>query len=243
MQIRMAGGSDIGRVRKNNQDSFYFDAAHGVVIVADGIGGRKGGEIASKIAVDGMRDSFLESDVLRPEEIRPFLTSAVERVNQSVMSQGEIQSEYRGMGTTLNSVFFMADHAHIAHVGDSRTYLIERGGMWQLSIDHNIETFISRGWMKREDLAPGTRDSALVKSVGLTERCEVDLYSIKLREGQIFVTCSDGLTGMVGDRRILEVVKEHVSNLNRLPKALIDEANRNGGKDNITVVTAQVRSV
>jgi serine/threonine protein phosphatase PrpC len=242
MRIKMAGASDIGRVRKNNQDSLYYDAAQGMVIVADGIGGRKGGEIASKMAVDGLREAYLQSDKLRVQEINPFLSSAVEKTNRDIFEHGESHPEVRGLGTTLNSIFFLGDSATIAHVGDSRSYLIEKNAMWQLTIDHNIETFLSRGWMNREDIAPGTRDSALVKSLGIVAHCEVDLYHLRLREGQIFLTCSDGLTGMVGDKRILEIVRDNSSQIHLLPRILIDEANKNGGRDNITVVISQVRS-
>lgn len=243
MQIRMAGASDIGRVRKNNQDSFYYDAAHGLAIVADGIGGRKGGEIASKMAVEGMRDAYLQTDLLRHEEITPFIGTSVDKVNQSIMQHGEKDPDVKGMGTTLNFLLFVSDRVHIAHVGDSRTYLYYKDNLWQLTLDHNIETFIARGWMTRDQVLPGTRDGALVRSVGLTERCEVDIYDLKLQTGEIFITCSDGLSGMVEDKRILQLVKENEGNISRLPKVLVDEANKNGGKDNVTVVISQVKAV
>jgi protein phosphatase len=243
MQIRMAGASDIGRVRKNNQDSFYYDAAHGLAIVADGIGGRKGGEIASKMAVEGMRDAYLQTEMLRHEEITPFIGTAVDKVNLSIVEAGEKDLDIKGMGTTMNFLLFVSDRVYVAHVGDSRTYLYYQDHLWQLTLDHNIETFVARGWMNRDQIVPGTRDAALVRSMGLTTRCEVDIYDLKLRTGEIFITCSDGLSGMVDDKKILQIVRENSDNITRLPKILIDEANRNGGKDNVTVVVSQVKAV
>ncbi len=243
MRIKMAGSTHVGRVRKNNQDSFYFDSTHGIAVVADGIGGRKGGEVASQLAVTGMRDALIKVERLRPEEINPFLSSTVDRVNNQIIERGEIDPGITGMGTTLNFLLFVGDRVHIAHLGDSRTYLYDRGHLWQLTIDHNIETFIERGWMNKSDIAPNTQEGALVRSMGLTGRCEADLYDIKLRSGQIYLTCSDGLTGMVSDRKISEIISHHSANLSKLPKVLIDEANKNGGKDNTTVVVSQVVEV
>lgn len=239
----MAGATDVGRARKMNQDSFYYDGTQGIAIVADGIGGRKGGEIASRMAVEGMRDAFLETDSLRHEEITPFLTAAVDRVNNGIIAMGEKEANIKGMGTTLNFLMFAADRLHVAHVGDSRTYLYYKGHLWQLTIDHSIETFLARGWMSPDAIAPGTKEGALVRSIGLSGRCEVDIYDKKIRTDEIFITCSDGLSNMVDDRRIAEVITKYEGNIGKLPKALIDEANRNGGKDNITVVVSQVREV
>ena len=243
MRIKMSGSTHVGRVRKNNQDSFYFDSTHGIAIVADGIGGRKGGEVASQMAVAGMKDEFIKADCLRTEEINPFLSSTVDRVNQGIIERGELDPSIKGMGTTLNFLLFVADKLHIAHLGDSRTYLYDRGHLWQLTLDHNIETFIERGWMKQSDIAPNTQEGDLVRSMGLAGRCEADLYEIKLRSGQIFLTCSDGLTGMVSDRKISEIITQNANNISKLPKVLIDAANQNGGKDNITVVVSQVVGV
>lgn len=239
----MSGLTHVGRVRKNNQDSFYFDSTQGIAIVADGIGGRKGGEIASQMAVSGMKDEFIKVECLRTEEINPFLSATVDRVNQGIIERGEVDSAVTGMGTTLNFLLFVGDRLHIAHLGDSRTYLYDRGNLWQLTLDHNIETFIERGWMKKSDVAPNTQEGALVRSMGLIGRCEADLYEIKIRSGQIFLTCSDGLTGMVSDRKISEIISQNTENIAKLPKILIDAANKNGGKDNTTVVVSQVVGV
>ncbi len=236
----MAGSTDIGRVRKMNQDSLFFDEVQGLAIVADGIGGRKGGEIASRMAVEGLRQAFLESDVIRHEEIKPFLSSSLDQINQKIIERGNEEVERSGMGTTLNGLMFVGDRLHIAHVGDSRTYLFHKGHLWQLTIDHSVKVFVERGWIPKNQVQQGMRDSAIVRSLGLTPRCEVDLYEVPLKAGEIFLTCSDGLTGMVDDRKIAGIIRAHEDNIEKLPGLLIAEANRNGGRDNITVVVSRV---
>ena len=239
MLVNMVGATDIGRKRKTNQDSIFFDEPQGLGIVADGIGGRKGGEIASSLAVNGLRKAFLASDRIRHEEINSFLVSAVDKVNQEIIERGNHESEIAGMGTTINCVMFVGDKCHIAHIGDSRTYLWYEKHLFLLTLDHNVGNFVERGWLPKA--ASGTRDGALVRAVGLAQRCEVDIYEMKLRKGQIFLTCSDGLSGMVEDRQIAKLISENVHQFEKLPQILIDAANRNGGKDNITVLLSQVK--
>jgi protein phosphatase len=239
MRVRMYGKSDIGRVRKKNQDSYYIDANLGLAVVADGIGGRVGGEVASKMAVDGMKKALIEIEALRHEEIAPFLIAGVDSVNQQIVTRGQ-NPETLGMGTTLNCLLFVGDRVYIAHVGDSRTYLYYKGNLWQLTLDHNIKVYAERGWLPKDSVSDTTKSGALVRALGLSEQCEVDIYDKELRPGEFLLTCSDGLTGMVSDRRITTLIREHESNPENIPGVLIQEANRNGGKDNITVVISQV---
>jgi len=242
LKLEMYGASDVGKVRKTNQDSFYCNALQGMAIVADGIGGRKGGEVASRIAVDGMRRAIVSCEQLRHEEINPFLVSAVDTVNSEIITSGNVKG-LPGMGTTLECAMFVGDRVHLAHVGDSRTYLFYKGQFWQLTIDHNLKTFIDRGWMIKSEIAPKMmKEEALVKALGLTHRCEIDVYSKELKDGEIYLTCSDGLSSMVEMKRIASIMKEHSSKPESLPKYLIEEANRAGGKDNVTVVITTVQS-
>jgi protein phosphatase len=236
----MAGLSDIGRRRKANQDSMYFDSAHGMAIVADGIGGRRGGEVASSMAVAGLKQAFMSADKIRHEEVAGFLGATVDQVNQEILVHGQVNAEVEGLGTTLNGLVFVGSRLYIAHVGDSRTYMLKGGNFWQLTIDHNIETFVRRGWMPKSVLEGQNKASALVRSLGLTPKVEIDVYEVELSGGETFVTCSDGLSGMVEDRRIAEILARNIRAHEKLPKLLVDEANRNGGRDNITVVVSQV---
>lgn len=237
----MVGATDVGRRRKSNQDSLYYDEPAGFGIVADGIGGRSGGEIASSMAVNGLRKAFMNSDRIRHEEINPFLINSVDKMNAEILERGRREEEIAGMGTTLNCLMFVGDKLHLAHVGDSRTYLYYRKHIFQLTIDHSVGNFLERGWLPRSAVHSGAKESALVRAMGLGERCEVDLYEIKLRPGQLFITCSDGLSGMIDDRRLAQIITENLEHFDRLPQILIDAANAAGGRDNITVLLSLVR--
>ena len=237
----MVGATDVGRRRKSNQDSLYYDEPAGFGLVADGIGGRSGGEIASSMAVNGLRKAFLNSDRIRHEEINPFLISTLDRINGEVLERGRREPEIAGMGTTLNCLMFVGDRLHLAHVGDSRTYLYYKKHLFQLTFDHSVGNFIERGWIPRSAVQGSAKDGALVRAIGLSDRCELDLYEIAIKPGQIFLTCSDGLTGMVDDRKIAQIIGENLDQFERLPKVLIDAANAAGGKDNITVLASHVR--
>ena len=237
----MIGATDVGRRRKSNQDSLYYDELSNFGIVADGIGGRKGGEIASSLAVNGLRKAFMNSDRIRHEEVGPFLTSAVDKMNSEILERGRKEQEILGMGTTLNCLMFVGEKLHIAHVGDSRTYLYYKKHLFQLTLDHSVGNFLERGWLPKSAVQPGAKEGALVRALGLGERIDVDIYEIALKPGQLFLTCSDGLTGMVEDRRIAQIITENLDQFESLPKLLIDAANAAGGRDNITVLLSHVR--
>lgn len=241
MQVRMIGATDVGRRRKSNQDSLYYDEPAGFGIVADGIGGRSGGEIASSMAVNGLRKSFLNSERIRHEEITPFLVSSVDKMNQEILERGRREQEIAGMGTTLNCLMFVGDKLHLAHVGDSRTYLYFKKHLFQLTLDHSVGNFLERGWLPKSAVQPGAKDGALVRAMGLADRCDVDIYEIQLKPGQLYLTCSDGLSGMMEDRKIAQLITENMDQFEKLPKILIDAANAAGGKDNITVLLSHVR--
>jgi protein phosphatase len=145
------------------------------------------------------------------------------------------------MGTTLNCLMFVGDKLHLAHVGDSRTYLYYKKHLFQLTLDHNVAVFLERGWLPKSAVQPGAKDGALVRAMGLADHCDVDIYEIPLKPGQVFLTCSDGLSGMVDDRRIAQLITENLDQFDMLPKVLIDAANAAGGKDNITVLLSHVR--
>jgi protein phosphatase len=241
VQVRMVGATDVGRRRKSNQDSLYYDEPAGFGIVADGIGGRNGGEIASSMAVNGLRRAFMNTESIRYEEINPFLISSVDKMNLEILERGRREEEIAGMGTTLNCLMFVGEKLHLAHVGDSRTYLYYKKHIFQLTLDHSVGNFLERGWLPKSAVQPGAKEGALVRAMGLGERCDVDIYEMKLKPGQLFLTCSDGLSGMLEDRKIAQIITENLDQFEKLPKVLIDAANAAGGKDNITVLLSLVR--
>jgi serine/threonine protein phosphatase PrpC len=241
MRIRMAGATDVGRKRKSNQDSIFFDETQGIGVVADGIGGRKGGEVASSIAVDSIKKAFQSVEMIRHGEVNGFLVTAIDTLNADILARGQFEPEIAGMGTTVNCLAFVGDRLHLAHIGDSRTYLYQDGQIFQLTIDHNVGTFAARGLLKGDIAAYGAKEEALVKALGLNPICEADIYEMQVKPGQIFITCSDGLSGMVPDNEIAAIIRKNQSKLTELPKLLISAANAAGGRDNITVLVTEIR--
>ncbi len=240
MRIKMYGDSNIGKVRSINQDSFYYNELHGIAICADGIGGRPGGEVASATAVERVRQAFLDCKTIRADEVPKFLIRSIDKANRDIIKRGEAEDRYKGMGTTINVLLFLNENLYIAHIGDSRTYLFNRDHLWQLTVDHSIEVYVDKGWIPEEALTSASKPSALVRALGLAQQCEPDIYQCKLAAGEIFLTCSDGLTAMVPDHRIRELIKNNLHRMTEIPMLLIDEANRGGGKDNITVIISEV---
>jgi serine/threonine protein phosphatase PrpC len=241
MRIRMAGATDIGRKRKANQDSIFYDESHGLGVVADGIGGRRGGEVASSIAVNSMKRVFLGTESIRHGEVNSFLVRAIDELNSDIIARGQMEPDIAGMGTTVNCLVFVGDRLHLAHVGDSRTYMYYGGHLFQLTIDHNVGTFSSKGWLNPDQVQPGAKDEALVKALGLSPNCEADIYEVALKPGQIFLSCSDGLSGMVPDNEIANIIRKNYSKFDAIPQLLIAAANEAGGRDNITVLLSEVR--
>ncbi|MCX6116679.1 MAG: protein phosphatase 2C domain-containing protein [Proteobacteria bacterium] len=241
MRIRMAGATDIGLKRKSNQDSIFYDEPHGLGLVADGIGGRRGGEVASSIAVNSLKKLFLDTDLVRYGEINSFLASTIDRINQDILARGQLEPEIAGMGTTLNCLLFVGNKLHLAHIGDSRTYLFQDEQFYQLTLDHNVQCFAERGWLKPGQYSPSAKPEALIRAVGLGPAVEVDVYEVDLVPGQVFLTCSDGLSGMVSDIGIADIMKKYRNRIDDLPKRLIEAANAGGGRDNITVLISEVR--
>lgn len=236
----MAGGTDRGRSRRTNQDSIFYDQNFGVGIIADGIGGRKGGEIASSLAVSHVRKSLQDGQSVRSDETRQFMINVIDRANLAIMSKGEQSKTHAGMGTTINCLWFRKKTLFLGHVGDSRTYLFYKGNMWQLTLDHNVGQFLERGWLKSSSLPNNWKGQALVRALGLSSYCDVDVYQRSIQPGEIYITASDGLFDMVRDHEICQLVNKNFDNLRNLPKILIKEANRRGGRDNITVLISKV---
>ena len=241
MRLMMYGDTNIGLVRKNNQDSIFFDSAMGLGVVADGIGGRRGGEVASSMVVNSIRDSFLSTDRIRHEEMPGFITDSIDRANREIFQKSLEDQDVTGMGTTVNCLLFNGKRVHIGHVGDSRTYLYDKGQLWQLTVDHSVHNFIKRGLIDASAVLPGAKPDALTRAVGLLEDVEVELYEIDFKRGQMLLSCSDGLSGMVKSKRIAEIMTESLSRPEKIPTKLIKEANLNGGRDNITVLVSQLR--
>ncbi|HEX2127949.1 MAG TPA: Stp1/IreP family PP2C-type Ser/Thr phosphatase [Solirubrobacterales bacterium] len=221
--------SDTGRQRTANEDALFARAP--LFAVADGMGGAQAGEVASRIAAE----SF-EPAERRDESPEVFLRSIAERANERIHSLAQHDSSRSGMGTTLTAALVEDDEVSLAHVGDSRAYLYREGELKMLTSDHSlVEELRRQGRLTDEQAEDHPQRSIITRALGPEAEVEVDTLTVSARPGDVFLICSDGLTTMVKDQRIAEVLAE-TPNLDDAVTTLIREANDAGGRDNVTVV-------
>ena len=232
--------SDIGKVRELNQDSYYISQETEepkLYLLADGMGGYKGGEIASKMAIDYAKkyiQNNFEGIVKEKEEILKLIKNAVEYANMVVYEKSKEEKELEGMGTTLEICLIYNNKAYIGHVGDSRIYRIRKEIIRKLTKDHSyVQQLVEDKKITREEAKTHPKKNMLTKALGCTPYVEPDLRARNFEKGDIFIICSDGLTNMVEEKRIYELVKQDVT---VAVSKLIEEANAAGGYDNITVI-------
>ncbi|HSW63090.1 MAG TPA: CHASE2 domain-containing protein [Dissulfurispiraceae bacterium] len=245
-RVRFAAKTDTGTVRDRNEDSYCADKHLGLLAVADGVGGRASGAVASRMAADLVTEHLKKgfpdvSDAAKLthsdlSETTKRLGMAVMAANKSVHSTAELNPQLRNMGTTLTAVLFDGNRASIAHVGDCRAYLIRHISIEQLTDDHTVAAEHSKKGLS-EDMAQMRH--MLTRAVGIAPDIVPDVDELALAEGDILIICSDGLFNMVSDGEILAVVKS-TSDPFRACTRLVDLANSNGGRDNITVVVAYI---
>lgn len=233
--------TDIGKAREINQDYYSISKPEDhlqLFILADGMGGYNGGEVASRLATEAAR-SYIENNFNQiehtKEEILNLIKNAVEYANMVVFEKSKLVSELEGMGTTLDICFIYNNKIYIGHVGDSRVYRIRGGLIRKLTKDHSyVQQLVEDGKITREEADHHPKKNMLTKALGCTAYVEPDIRARNLEPGDILVMCSDGLTNMVEEKEIYRVVKE---NPETSPKTLVDLANKAGGYDNITVIT------
>ena len=240
--MRFGYRSDIGKCRENNEDSFFVDEKMGLFIIADGMGGHNGGEVASKLAVQ-TTDSFIREriDTLRTDdEVCHLLSEAIKVANGRIFEAGEQDVSLRGMGATLSIVLCCGKKAHISHIGDSRIYLIRNRKILQLTKDHSIVAeLIREGRLSPEKAKTHHLRNMLSQVVGVSYQLTPDNFSIDMESGDYLLLCSDGLTNMVREDEILSIVQNERNSLFHCCNELVDLANNNGGADNITVIVVQ----
>ena len=239
--------SDIGRKREKNQDAYLVAPDLRLFGVADGMGGHNGGEVASDLAVRTIdahvraHRAVLESARAVPiepcDDVARLFVEAVRRANRVIHEAGKEDPELTGMGTTASGVLFTGDRAIVAHVGDSRVYLVRDDRILQVTDDHSlVYQQVKAGLITEEQARKSPFKNVIMRSVGVAEDVEVDVVEVDVRSGDTFLACSDGLSNLVDDAEIATIVREHF--LHRVPEVLVDLANERGGGDNITVVVA-----
>ena len=232
--------TDIGKVRDLNQDYYYISKETEepkIYILADGMGGYKGGEIASKLATETVKQYIsnnFSNTVKEKEEILKLIHDAVEYANMVVYEKSKENPELEGMGTTLEVCLIYNNKAYIGHIGDSRIYRIRKEIIRKLTKDHSyVQKLVEDKKITRDEAKNHPKKNMLTKALGCTPYVEPDLRARNFEKGDIFIICSDGLTNMVEEQRIFELAKE---NIKTAADKLVAEANEAGGIDNITVI-------
>ena len=232
--------TDIGKRRSMNEDCVYAsDQPVGnlpnLLIVADGMGGHNAGELASRFTVESIVDYIGKAAEDRPI---PLLSYAIHHANENVIEKAKTDKSLEGMGTTVVAATIQGSYLYVANVGDSRLYLIDKN-ITQITRDHSlVEEMIRVGELKREEARTHPDRNVITRAIGVKEPVRIDFFDMKLEKGDIILLCSDGLTNMVEDRDILKIVKKSGS-LKEAAGRLVTESNKNGGKDNISVVLAE----
>lgn len=248
MAIQAAGLSDVGMRRDHNEDAFCINPEYNLFIVCDGMGGHAAGEVASRIAVETVEKftqaTSKDEDITWPFEFDENLSlnanrirTAIRLANQNVIAHIQERKECKGMGTTIACSVVDGNEASIAHVGDSRIYRVRDGVIEQMTRDHSwIDEQLKQGILTPEEARKHPLRNVITRALGSKDDVVVDVVDTRLIDGDIFLLCSDGLTGMLEDSEILSILQRHEGDLEGACHELIKEANASGGDDNITAI-------
>ena len=257
MNFIAAGLSDVGLQREHNEDSYCVVSNHRLFVVADGMGGHRAGDVASRMATAEMTayfdarsfDGAPASEPVAEDDGTPLtvdqrhLVSAVKLANERIFQASTLNRSVHGMGTTIVGALYNRDEGemHFAHVGDSRAYRVRAGSITQLTRDHSL---VNDYLLVMPNLSDAQKErlpaNVITRALGMQEKVNVDVHAESVRANDIYVLCSDGLNGMVSDDTILEIVHRAGVDVEQAAKELVAEANKNGGEDNITVVVIRM---
>jgi protein phosphatase len=251
MRVRFAGDSNVGMKRAHNEDAFYLPESERLAIVADGMGGHASGEVASRMAVDTIV-GFFKATQDDQQLTWPFkmdhgnrydtnrMVTAIKLANLKIHEQAQKDPRCHGMGTTVVSTLFADRALIIGHVGDSRLYRWREGSLKQLTEDHSLlNDYIKMKNLSPDEIASFPHKNVIVRALGMKDTVQVDVHVEQPVLGDLYLLCSDGLSGMIKDDEI-SVLVESEKDLDAMCERLIGEANKNGGVDNITVVAVRV---
>ncbi len=239
-EIKLAGQTDIGLKRGNNEDAFVIEPALGYCLVADGMGGASSGELASRIFAETAMEHLGEAEDRSETNMVDLVRKTFLYANDKILNHIEEHSLHKGMGCTAELAVFTNEGFVLGHVGDSRTYRLRNGRLKQLTKDHSlVQSHINQGLLTPEEARVHPLRNVILRAVGANEKLALDMIRGKALPGDLLLLCSDGLTDMVDDDWIREVLSSKIP-LDQKVISLIDMAKTAGGKDNITVVLSQV---
>lgn len=250
-RVIVAGNTNVGMKRTHNEDSYALLEDDHLYVVADGMGGHASGEVASKMAIDTLRD-FFASTSEDPEATWPYkmdkscgyeenrLITSIKLANLRIHESAKKDAQLRGMGTTLVAILVVDEGVLVAHVGDSRAYRLRDGQLKQLTSDHSLlNDYIKMKRLSAEEIENFPHKNVIVRALGMKETVRVDTRIDPPQPGDTYILCTDGLSGPCTDDDILEAATS-TTDLKQACGSLIDRANENGGPDNVTVVLAKV---
>jgi len=251
MKIRYAAKTDVGMKRTHNEDYFSLIEDEQLFLVADGMGGHASGEVASKMAAETISEFYQrtreDEDVTWPYKmdrslsyVENRLVCAIKLANLRIFETSCRDIRYKGMGTTIVSTLVVGDKVYVGHVGDSRVYRIRENGINQLTRDHSLleDYKEAKPDMTEEEERNFPHKNVITRALGMRETVQVDIRAHQIKSGDVYLLCSDGLSGMVPDEQILQITA-NAKSLERAVAELVDAANRNGGTDNVTTLMLQ----
>lgn len=239
--MNIFGKSDIGLVRQTNQDSFSVGKIDDDIVwavVCDGMGGASGGNVASseaaKAIIERIKTLDISENIISNEELSSFMTDAVKHANTTVFEMAQNNVELSGMGTTCEFVFVINHRVHVAHVGDSRTYLIRNNRIIQITEDHSfVQEMVRQGQITQEEAEKHPNKNIITRAVGVGADVDVDYIETEFEQGDKILTCTDGLSNMVSAAEMLSIITENDGKT--AVGKLVERAVSEGGYDNITV--------
>ena len=242
MAIVFSGMTDIGKKRDSNQDAILLCPKKKLFAVADGMGGHRGGDIASKMAISLLEQLY---EIQDEDKERVYINKLSLDINKQIFEFAQQKSELKGMGTTLVSMTLVGKEATILNIGDSRCYLVNNNQIYQLTRDQSqLQERLTWGLMTREQLVHQKQRNILMGALGHQFVVRPDVYSYTTKKNDIFLLCSDGLHGLIGDEEILKIIKEELGDpsmassekIQKTVEKLVSRSNEYGGLDNISVV-------
>ena len=240
MRWRASGVTDAGRRREKNEDALLVAPSLGLYAVADGMGGHAAGEVASSLAIDALRESLEGVEAAPPPDEAAAarrLESAGREANRRIWEAIEEREDRRGMGTTLVAMLVLGGRAVLAHVGDSRAYVLRSGGLARLTSDHSwVAEQVRLGYLSDEDAQRHPMRNVVTRALGSRPDVTVDTATLTFRAGDVVLLCSDGLNAMLRDSEIAEILGAPGADPKPICHRLVAEANARGGDDNVTVV-------
>jgi PPM family protein phosphatase len=245
IRVRMAGLTDPGRLRGENEDRIAIHPELGLAVLADGMGGHQAGEVASGMAVDIVTQHFEHRDgqpAIATSEAQT-VTEAIRKANSAIYEAGHERPDRQGMGSTVVVAAFYADRVCIGHVGDSRLYRLRDDRLEQITKDHSVvQELVNRGIFTAEEARQSVAKNLVTRALGVDPVIEPDITESAVQDGDVYLLCSDGLNDVLPDAEILRILNRHGTDLNGAVRELVDRANQGGGPDNISAIVAWISS-